>query len=81
MILFKNHILANRNQIPNDKKSAITASGIRIGTVPITNLEYVEEDVIYLSHYLSSVIKGIIPETDILSYLISKYHRDINISN
>lgn len=80
-LLFKNHILANRNQIPNDKKSAITASGIRIGTVPITNLEYVEEDVIYLSHYLSSVIKGIIPETDILSYLISKYHRDINISN
>lgn len=79
--LFKNNILVNRNQIPNDKKNALTTSGIRIGTVPITNLEYSENDILCLSQYLSSIIIGTIPKTDILYYLLKKYHKGINISS
>lgn len=79
--LFKCGILVNRNQIPNDKFGVLTTSGIRIGTVPITNLNYSQEDIMDLSKYLASVIKGEIPQSETFSYLIEKYHKNINISN
>ena len=80
-ILLQNGILANRNQLPNDKKNALITSGIRLGTVPITNLDYRKEDILILSKYLSSIIKGEKISQDILLYLIDKYHKNINISN
>lgn len=79
--LFKYGILVNRNQIPDDKQNALTTSGIRIGTVPITNLRYSTDDISILGKYLSTVINGEIPSKDDFLYLIEKYHNYINISN
>lgn len=56
--LFKNGILVNRNQIPNDTQSALITSGIRIGTVPITNLNYSEDDLKKLGKYLATIKIG-----------------------
>ena len=79
--LFKNGILANRNQIPNDTQNALITSGIRIGTVPITNLNYLEGDLKRLGKYLATIINGEIPQKEIFLYLIDKYHNKINISS
>lgn len=79
--LFKNGILVNRNQIPNDTQNALTASGIRIGTVPITNLNYSEDDIKKLGKYLAAFINSETPSQEIFLYLIEKYHKNINISN
>lgn len=79
--LFKYGILVNRNLIPNDKKNALITSGIRIGTVPLTNLNYSQDDIISLGKYLADVINGEIPQNRIFLHLIEKYHKSINISN
>lgn len=79
--LFKYGVLVNRNQIPKDTQNALITSGIRIGTVPITNLNYSKEDIEYLGEYLVSIIKGETPSKKIFSYLLKKYHEKINISN
>lgn len=79
--LFKHKVLVNRNQIPNDRQSALITSGIRIGTVPITNLNYSKHDIIRLAEYLAAVINGQTPQYEIYLSLVRKYHRDINISS
>ncbi len=79
--LFKNGILVNRNQIPNDTQSALITSGIRIGTVPITNLNYSEDDLKKLGKYLATIINGETPLKETFLYLIEKYHNNINISS
>lgn len=79
--LFRYGILVNRNQIPNDNQNALISSGIRIGTVPITNLKYSNDDIIILGKYLAAVINGEIPQKEFFLYLIEKYHNHINISN
>lgn len=80
-LLFENGLIVNRNQIPNDKRSALVSSGIRIGTVPITNLNYSEDDVIVLANYIADVLNHATPRKDDFIYLIEKYHKNINISN
>lgn len=80
-MLYKHGVLVNRNQIPNDKQSALITSGIRIGTVPITNLNYSNSDITILGKYLATVINGEIPQKEDFLYLIEKYHSHINISN
>ncbi|HFR3901196.1 TPA: glycine hydroxymethyltransferase, partial [Streptococcus suis] len=44
-LLFQHKILVNRNQIPNDTHGPMTTSGMRLGTVGITNLSYTDEDI------------------------------------
>lgn len=80
-MLFKHGVLVNRNQIPNDNKNALITSGIRIGTVPITNLDYSKKDITTLGKYLAAIINGKIPNKENFLYLIDKYHSHINISN
>lgn len=80
-ILFKHGILVNRNQIPNDKRNALITSGIRIGTVPITNLNYSKGDIILLGNYLADIVNGEMAQKDIYQYLVDKYHYNINISS
>lgn len=80
-LLFNHGILVNRNLIPNDTQNALITSGIRIGTVPITNLNYSKNDIANLGRYLAAVINGKIPQQEIFMHLIEKYHNNINISN
>ena len=80
-ILFKHGVLVNRNQIPNDKRNALITSGIRIGTVPITNLNYSKDDIILLGNYLADIVNGEMAQKDIYQYLVDKYHYSINISS
>ena len=80
-LLFNHGILVNRNLIPNDTQNALITSGIRIGTVPITNLIYSKNDIVNLGRYLAAVINGKIPQQEIFMHLIEKYHNNINISN
>lgn len=80
-ILFKHGVLVNRNQIPNDKRNALITSGIRIGTVPITNLNYSKDDIIHLGNYLADIVNGEMAQKDIYQYLVDKYHYNINISS
>lgn len=70
-ILFKHGVLVNRNQIPNDKRNALITSGIRIGTVPITNLNYSKDDIILLGNYLADIVNGEMAQKDIYQYLVS----------
>lgn len=79
--LFKNGILVNRNQIPNDTQNALITSGIRIGTVPITNLNYSEDDLKKLGKYLATIINDETSPKEAFIYLIEKYHNNINISS
>lgn len=79
--LFKYGILVNRNQIPKDKKNALITSGIRIGTIPLTNLNYSKNDIVKLGQYIASVINNKLPNKEALLYLIEKYHKNINISS
>lgn len=79
-LLFNHGILVNRNLIPNDTQNALITSGIRIGTVPITNLNYSKNDIVNLGRYLAAVINGKIPQQEIFMHLIEKYHNNINIS-
>lgn len=80
-LLFNHGILVNRNLIPNDTQNALITSGIRIGTVPITNLNYSKNDIVNLGRYLAAVINSKIPQQEIFMHLIEKYHNNINISN
>lgn len=80
-LLFENGVIVNRNQIPNDKQSALISSGIRIGTVPITNLNYSKDDIVQLGKYLADIINGDCTTKDVFSFLIEKYHKNINISS
>lgn len=80
-ILFDNKIISNRNQIPNDTKNAFITSGIRLGATSITNLNYSPADVMILGEYISQIINNKKPDIQILNYLITKYHSNINISS
>lgn len=80
-ILFRHGVLVNRNQIPNDKRNALITSGIRIGTVPITNLNYSKDDIILLGNYLADIVNDEMAQKDIYQYLVDKYHNNINISS
>lgn len=81
LLLFKNKILVNRNQIPNDTLGPLTTSGIRIGTVGITNLEYTQEDIKKLAIIIANLLKYKIFDKDAYQFLLHKYHQNINISN
>lgn len=80
-LLFKHKILVNRNQIPNDILGPMTTSGIRLGTVGITNLGYTEEDIKKLAKLVANLLKFKQYNYYMHSELISKYHKQINISN
>ena len=79
--LFKHRILCNRNQIPDDPQNAMVTSGIRFGTVQIILLGYSDEDLRILGDYISSILLCQQQDTNMLEYLIQKYHKNINISN
>lgn len=55
-LLLKQHILANRNQLPNDKRSANITSGIRIGILTLATLNMPEKEYNQLASLIASTI-------------------------
>lgn len=56
-LLLEQHILVNRNQLPNDKRSASIASGIRIGILTLATLNMPEKEYNQLASLIASTIK------------------------
>lgn len=50
-------ITLNKNCVPNEKRSPMQTSGVRIGTAPMTTRGFVEEDFIEVAHRIDAVIK------------------------
>lgn len=55
--LDKHYITLNKNCIPNEKRSPKDASGVRIGTAPMTTKGYKEEDFRRVARMINSIIK------------------------
>jgi glycine/serine hydroxymethyltransferase len=55
-VFFDNKILVNKNLIPNDRKTPLNPSGIRIAVTCITILEYTDNDIYKLSNIIANII-------------------------
>lgn len=51
------HITANKNTIPNEKRSPFVTSGLRLGTPAVTTRGMKEEDMDRIAEAISIVIK------------------------
>lgn len=78
---YENGILVNKNLIPNDRTSPEVTSGIRLGTVCISNLNYSKEDVFILAETIANILLYPTKDQDGIRYLVDKYHKNISISN
>lgn len=56
--LDKHHITVNKNCVPNEKRSPMQASGIRIGTPAMTTRGFVEKDFVNVAHKIDEIIKA-----------------------
>ena len=50
-------ITLNKNCVPNEKRSPMQTSGVRVGTAPMTTRGFVEEDFIEVAHRIDEVVK------------------------
>lgn len=55
--LDKIKITLNKNCVPNEKRSPMQTSGVRIGTAAMTTRGYIEEDFINVAHIIDAWIK------------------------
>lgn len=56
--LDKHNITLNKNCVPNEKRSPMQASGLRIGTAAMTTKGWHEEDFINCAHQIDEIIKN-----------------------
>lgn len=56
-LLLRQHILVNRNQLPNDKRKANITSGIRLGILTLATLNFSNGDCNQLAELIASTIK------------------------
>lgn len=57
--LEKHDIIVNKNCVPNEKRSPVQTSGIRIGTPAMTTKGYGERDFIDVAHRIDEIISSI----------------------
>ena len=57
-------ITLNKNAVPNDKRSPMQTSGVRIGTAPMTTRGYKEEDFRKVARRIDEVIKEMLKEAE-----------------
>ncbi len=72
-LLFKNHILANKNIVPYDNQKPEITSGVRLGTTYITNQNYCKSDIERLTKYIIGILNKK-STTDDFKYFVSKYN-------
>lgn len=58
--LDKHRITLNKNCVPNETRSPMQASGLRIGTAAMTTRGYIEEDFILVAHKIDEIIQGMV---------------------
>lgn len=58
--LDKHKITLNKNCVPNETRSPMQASGLRIGTAAMTTRGYIEEDFIFVAHKIDEIIQGMV---------------------
>ncbi|WP_395480210.1 serine hydroxymethyltransferase [Candidatus Curculioniphilus buchneri] len=58
-ILSRANITVNKNCIPNDLKSPLVTSGIRIGTPAVTRRGFIETDVLALASWICDILDNI----------------------
>lgn len=73
-LLFENNILANKNMIPNDRRSPSITSGIRFGSTYITNQNYSEDDIKTLSYLIIKILEQQPYNKNELKDIIMKYN-------
>ena len=73
-LLFENNILANKNMVPNDKRSPSITSGIRFGSTYITNQNYSEDDIKTLSDFIIKILEQRPYNKNELKKVIMKYN-------
>lgn len=56
--LDRHNITLNKNCVPNEKRSPMQASGLRIGTAAMTTKGWYEEDFINCAHQIDEIIKN-----------------------
>ena len=57
-LLLKQHILVNRNQLPNEQRKASITSGVRIGILTLATLDMPEEQYRQLASLIASTINS-----------------------
>ncbi|WP_046006585.1 serine hydroxymethyltransferase [Pseudoalteromonas rubra] len=67
-------VLINKNLTPNDKRSPLTTSGLRIGTTNLAILNYEDKDLIKLAKWIANIINNQSTEIDTIRELIHKYN-------
>ncbi len=50
-------ITLNKNCVPNEKRSPVQTSGVRIGTAPMTTRGFKEDDFIEVAHRIDKIVK------------------------
>lgn len=55
-------ITLNKNSVPNEKRSPMQTSGVRIGTPAMTTLGYKEQDFIAVAHRIDTIINDFMDE-------------------
>ncbi|MDD6021489.1 MAG: serine hydroxymethyltransferase [Acutalibacteraceae bacterium] len=58
-VLESHNIILNKNCVPNEKRSPVQTSGVRIGTPAMTTKGYGEEDFIAVAHKIDEIIRSI----------------------
>lgn len=73
-LLFRQHILVNRNQLPNDEKPPSITSGIRIGVLTLATINMLESEYTQIAELIADTInaKCIIDE-NLASDIIQSY--------
>ena len=57
--LSKANITANKNSVPNDKRSPFITSGLRLGTPAVTTRGFKESQIIDLSHWIANILDNV----------------------
>jgi len=65
--LDKHKITLNKNCVPNETRSPMQASGLRIGTAAMTTRGYVEENFVFVAHKIDEIIQGMVKNNALVS--------------
>ncbi len=73
-LLCQEHILVNRNKLPNDHRSAFETSGIRLGVLALATLNMSDEDYTLIAEIIAkTLVKKQVIDTEVAPKIMKKY--------